>query len=384
MRRRPATGGHARLARCERAEHEYRAAIERDPAYADAYVGLANTYNLLREYAGMPDAEAYPLAKANALKAIALDPNSSSGYAALGFAEYWGFWNVARARQAFARAVALDSSNATAHHWYATFLSNLGEAQAARREIDIAQTLDPNSLAIAADRGLILTVGGDAVHGMALLRQLSAANPGFMSPITYVANLSLDHGDYPQYLEATRRLAARQRRRGSTPCRSRRRTGLCAGRPSRPYRAADRRSQRRLCQWPFDRVRPGEALRLCRRRCVGTRQFADRRRPPRERGAGDRQSHQFSAAAGLSRIPGFVIPAPAAGFLAVRFATSCHAGIIRSPSDSIPYKPRLVLRTGSSTSNRATRFTIDSSRTSNSMRARCMPAQIWGPAPQPS
>jgi thioredoxin-like negative regulator of GroEL len=156
----------------------------------------------------MADAEAYPLAKANALKAIALDPNSSSGYAALGFAEYWGFWNVARARQAFARAVALDSSNATAHHWYATFLSNLGEAQAARREIDIAQTLDPNSLAIAADRGLILTVGGDPVHGMALLRKLSAANPGFASPITYAANLSLDRGDYPQYLEATRRLAA--------------------------------------------------------------------------------------------------------------------------------------------------------------------------------
>ncbi|HEX5183734.1 MAG TPA: hypothetical protein VFW19_11365 [Allosphingosinicella sp.] len=192
----------------ERAEHEYRTAIERDPAYADAYVGLANTYNLLREYAGMPDAEAYPLAKANALKAIALDPDSSSSYAALGFAEYWGFWNVPRARQAFARAVALDSSNATAHHWYATFLSNLGEAQAARREIDIAQTLDPNSLPIAADRGLILALGGDPAQGIAILRRVSTANPRFVSPLVYLADLGLARGDYPQYLDASGGLAA--------------------------------------------------------------------------------------------------------------------------------------------------------------------------------
>jgi Tfp pilus assembly protein PilF len=192
----------------EQAEHLYRAAIASDPSYADAYAGLANTYDLLREYGGMPDAEAYPLAKANALKAIALDPHSSGGHAALAFAEYWGFWNVPQARQAFARAVALDSSNATAHHWYATFLSNLGETRAAQREIDIAAALDPQSLSIAADRGLILAIGDDPARGSDALRRLAAANPGLTSPLVYLAKLSLLRGDYPEYLDAARRLAA--------------------------------------------------------------------------------------------------------------------------------------------------------------------------------
>ena len=192
----------------ERAEREYRAAITANPAYAAAYVGLANTYNLLREYAGMSDAQAYPLARENALKAIELDDSLSGAHAALGFAEYWGYWDIPKARAEFARSVALDPRNATAHHWYATFLSNLGEESAALHEIDTAYMIEPRSFSIATDRALIIALNGDPRRGIDTLRKLAALQPRASSPLRLIAGLSLKARAYPTFLEANRGLAA--------------------------------------------------------------------------------------------------------------------------------------------------------------------------------
>ena len=73
-------------------------AIVHDPNYAPAYVGLADSYNLMREYTMMPSSEAYPRALAAAQKAVELDDQSSEAHASLGFALFWGTWNVARCR----------------------------------------------------------------------------------------------------------------------------------------------------------------------------------------------------------------------------------------------------------------------------------------------
>ena len=192
----------------ERAERGYQAAIASDPDYAPAYVGLAKTYNLLREYTGMPDSQAYPLARTYALKAIALDDTSSDAHAALGFASYWGFWDIPKARAEFARAVELDPRNETAHLWYATFLSNLGEEGAALREIDAARALEPGSVGIATDRALIIALGGDHKAGIEALRRLAAVAPRAPGPLQFIGGLRLKPGDYPPYLGASRRLAA--------------------------------------------------------------------------------------------------------------------------------------------------------------------------------
>jgi DNA-binding winged helix-turn-helix (wHTH) protein len=63
-------------------------AIVHDPGYADAYVGLADCYNLLREYTAMPAGEAFPRARAAAAKAVELDPKSSQARASLAFAAF--------------------------------------------------------------------------------------------------------------------------------------------------------------------------------------------------------------------------------------------------------------------------------------------------------
>ncbi len=179
-------------------------AIVHDPAYAPAYVGLADCYNLMREYTLMPASEAYPRALAAAKKAVELDDQSSEAHASLAFALFYGMWDAANAEQEFRRAIDLDPNNAVAHHWYATYLATIGQHGEAVAEIERAQALDPASKAILADEGDLLWAAGRRDEGTALLKQLAATEPDFVSPHRYLKTAYLVSGDYVHYLEEWR------------------------------------------------------------------------------------------------------------------------------------------------------------------------------------
>ncbi len=176
-------------------------AIVRDPNYAPAYVGLADCYNLLREYTLMSASEAYPRALAAAQRAVELDNQSSEAHASLAFALFWGTWNASGAEQEFRRAIDLDPNNSMAHHWHATYLSAVGRHLEALAEIERAQSLDPVSKSILADKGDLLWLAGRRDEGMALLKQLEAAEPGFISPHRYLKCAYFSTADYAQYLQ---------------------------------------------------------------------------------------------------------------------------------------------------------------------------------------
>ena len=182
-------------------------AIVHDPNYAPAYVGLADCYNLMREYTLMPASEAYPRALAAAQKAVELDDQSSEAHASLAFALFWGTWNVADAEREFRRAIELNPNNAVAHHWYATYLSTVGRLAESVSEIERAQALDPASKSIVADKGDLLWVSGRRDEGTALLKQLEATEPDFISPHRYLKSIYLSNGDCPLYLEEWRKEA---------------------------------------------------------------------------------------------------------------------------------------------------------------------------------
>ena len=150
-----------------RAVGEFSAAIARDGDYAEAYAGLAGCYDLLREYTLMPSSQAFPLAKAAAERALALDDRLAGAHASLGFADFYGYWDTASARREFARAIALDPRSATARHWFATFLTVQGDGPGALREIEAAHRLDPAAPAIAADRAWIEYMYGDKARAIA-------------------------------------------------------------------------------------------------------------------------------------------------------------------------------------------------------------------------
>jgi len=183
-----------------RAVDYFTQAIVLDPGYAKAYVGLADCYNLLREYTVMPPSEAYPRALAAARKAVELDDQSSEAHASLAFALFYGTWDVANAETHFERAISLDPNNSVAHHWYATYLMTLRRFPDSLAEIERAQTLDPSSKSILADKGLILLLAGRQPEGLSLLKQMERAEPEFRSPHLYLKNFYRDHADYPNFL----------------------------------------------------------------------------------------------------------------------------------------------------------------------------------------
>jgi tetratricopeptide (TPR) repeat protein len=182
---------------------DFTQSIVRDPNYAPAYVGLANCYNLLREYTQMPAKDAYPRAIAAAKRAISLDDGLSEAHNALAFATFYWNWDAPGAEREFKRAIALDANSVVAHHWYATFLMVLGRSREALAEIDKARTLDPQSSSILADKGLILFEAGETRPSIALLQQIETTDPAFLSPHAYLARVYLRTGDYRNYfLEA--------------------------------------------------------------------------------------------------------------------------------------------------------------------------------------
>src|SRR5580658_6091279 len=128
-------------------------AIEEDPKYAQAYSGLADTYALLGDwqYAAMTTKEALPKAKAAAVKALELDSSMSEAHTSLGYSLRAFDWDFDSAGKEFRRAIELNPSYATAHHWNAMNLGLLGRPKEALAEMRKAENLDPLSLIINAD-----------------------------------------------------------------------------------------------------------------------------------------------------------------------------------------------------------------------------------------
>ena len=175
-------------------------AAAHDPNYSDAYVGMADCYNLLREFSAMPGNEAYFKAFAAAKKAVELDPGSSEAHASLGFVTFWGMWDAADAEKEFRRAIELDPNNVKAHHWYATFLHALLRHNEALTQIDLARTLAPDSSSILADKAALQWSAGQGAQALQLLKQLEAAEPDFISPHLYLRLAYFEAGDYPNYI----------------------------------------------------------------------------------------------------------------------------------------------------------------------------------------
>ena len=136
----------------------FRAAIERDPDYALAYAGLADTYLVLGGYDGVPTSQRLPLVASNALRAIELDPTLGEPHAALAKAHDQA-WEWDAAEREYRRALELNPGYATAYHWYSMHLRVRGRPREALAAIQKAKALDPLSLVIrvnVADTHLVL------------------------------------------------------------------------------------------------------------------------------------------------------------------------------------------------------------------------------------
>jgi tetratricopeptide (TPR) repeat protein len=175
--------------------------VARAPTYAPGYAGLANTFNLLREYSVMPAPEAYAAAAKAGREAVRLDPTDADAQCALAFAEFYGLRQITSGLSRFKAALKLEPNSAQIHHWYGNALLHLGSFETALAEVETAQRLDPGSRAIRASKGLALFCVGRLDEAYALLTELSQREPDFLSPIAYLAYIDLARGDYASWLD---------------------------------------------------------------------------------------------------------------------------------------------------------------------------------------
>ena len=189
------------------AQAEFQQALALDPGFAQAHVGLANTYLLLREYTGMPDAVAYPKAEASVRRALALAPDLADAHSALGFIDYWWRWDPRTAEIELKRAIALAPDSINSRLWLASILKVQLRFREALDQINRAQALDPDSSAVLETRGDILMSMGDLVGGHDIMTRLEEVDPSQMWPHVHLARAALVEGRYSTYLGEAQRAA---------------------------------------------------------------------------------------------------------------------------------------------------------------------------------
>jgi len=123
-------------------------AAEKDPKYALAYTGIAESYVLLGWNSYLPPKDAFPKGKAAALKALELDPDLGEAHSPLAAALWLHDWRWEEAQTEFRRSLELNPTYPTANHWYAEYVMTMGRHADAIAKMKKSQELDPLSLII--------------------------------------------------------------------------------------------------------------------------------------------------------------------------------------------------------------------------------------------
>jgi Tfp pilus assembly protein PilF len=183
-------------------------AVALDPTYAAAYIGIADTYNLLgAQHSVMPPADAFPRARAAAERALEIDPAMAEAFASLGFVAYCFDWDWPAAEGHFRRAIELRPNYPTAHHWYGEFLSTAGRFEEAVASLGRALALDPLSLAVGTDLGATFYYAGDYERGEEELRKALEVDSGFVRAHLVMGAIQEQKGEHASAVASLRRAA---------------------------------------------------------------------------------------------------------------------------------------------------------------------------------
>jgi len=154
--------------------------IAKDPNYALAYAGLADSYLLLSAFGAASPSDSLPQAKAAAKRALEIDDTSAEAHTSLGQILLFYDFDFAGSTREFKRAITLNPNYATAHHWYGSGPPTcLGEFDRGIAELKRAQQLDPLSLIINADLGGAFVAARRYDEAITQLRKTIEMDPRF-------------------------------------------------------------------------------------------------------------------------------------------------------------------------------------------------------------
>ena len=178
----------------------FKKAIEKDPEYALAYAGLADSYLILAGWTFLSPNESFPEAKKAAFRALEIDPLLEEAPNALAYISFAYDWDWQSAEKGFERALELNPNNATVYLYYFDYLLGMGRFDEALIVIRRAQELDPMSLMTNAVLGRGYYQAGNYDKAIEQFQKTLEMDPGFRPAHVYLADFYLGTGMYAKAL----------------------------------------------------------------------------------------------------------------------------------------------------------------------------------------
>ncbi|MBA2434960.1 MAG: tetratricopeptide repeat protein [Chthoniobacterales bacterium] len=197
----------------KQAIEQFQQATEHDPNFALGYVGLADSYLLLQQYAGVPSSEFMPKSRAAVDRALQIDDSLAEAHASSALA-YQFMWQWAQAEQEYRRAISLNDNYATAHHWFGLYFTVKRQLDDALREIKQAQELDPLSPIINANLAIIFLAKNDPNAAIEQCQRIIQLDPNHISGHDWLGWAYLQQGRLPEAIREREKVAELSQRSG--------------------------------------------------------------------------------------------------------------------------------------------------------------------------
>ena len=191
----------------EKARDYFNQAIEKDPNYALAYLGLADYYNVLPDYAPASVRDTAPKAISATEKALTIDDTLADAHATLASA-HQGLWDWSVAEREFRRALELNPNAANAHKLYSLYLTTMGRQEEALAEIKRVVELDPLNLMFNNNLTQQYQVMGQYDLAVAQAKKGIEMDPNFVPQHFSLAFVYQDMGKYDLWMEELKKGAA--------------------------------------------------------------------------------------------------------------------------------------------------------------------------------
>ena len=197
----------------QKAIEYFQQATAKDPAYALAYVGLADTYTYFSFFDVVPPREAMPKAKAAAARALEIDNRLGEAHVSLGYVSYMYDWDWPAAGKHFEQALTLNPAYSRAHTFYPFYLSSLGQSEEALAVAKHSLDLDPASPAVSHSLAVQLYLARQFDNAIDQAHKTLELDPNFAISYELLGEVYVSRGMYREGLSELEKYSALSRGR---------------------------------------------------------------------------------------------------------------------------------------------------------------------------